>query len=133
MNKRLPNEPITNIETESTVQDNTRKHFLLELYGCPEKIIDDVDHIRQCLTEAADRAGAVVLEVVSHSFEPHGVTAIALLAESHLSIHCWPESGYVAIDLFTCSPSGDSQSACEYLVTALQAESHELRVIERGK
>lgn len=113
--------------------ETMQKHYLLELYGCPNEVIDDVDFVCQCLKEAADHAGTIVLKIASHSFDPQGVTAIALLAESHLSIHCWPETGYVAIDLFACNPSGNAHSACIYLAEALRAKSHDLKVIDRGR
>ena len=78
------------------------KHLLLELYGCNSDKLNDEIFLR-CKTDNASKlARASVLNLVSNKFEPFGVTAIALLAESHLSIHTWPESQYAAIDIFTC-------------------------------
>ena len=70
--------------------------------------------------------------MISNKFEPQGVTAIALLAESHISIHTWPESNYSAVDIFTCGQNMFPEIASQYLIEALKAEEHFLRIIERN-
>ena len=77
-------------------------------------------------------ANATVLNLISNKFEPQGVTAIALLAESHISIHTWPESNYSAVDIFTCGQNMLPELASKYLIEALKAKEHSLRVIERN-
>ena len=72
------------------------------------------------------------MNLISNKFEPQGVTAIALLAESHLSIHTWPESKYSAVDIFTCGQNMLPELASQYLIEALKAEEHFLRIIERN-
>ena len=76
-------------------------------------------------------ANATVLNLISNKFEPQGVTAIALLAESHISIHTWPESNYSAVDIFTCGQNMMPELASQYLIESLMAKEHSLRVIER--
>ena len=78
------------------------KHLLLELYRCDSEKLNDESLLRSTLNRAAKLANATVLNLISNKFEPYGVTAIALLAESHISIHTWPESNYSAVDIFTC-------------------------------
>ena len=78
------------------------KHLLLELYRCDCEKLNDESFLRCTLNRAAKLANATVLNLISNKFEPQGVTAIALLAESHISIHTWPESNYSAVDIFTC-------------------------------
>ena len=78
------------------------KHLLLELYRCDSEKLNDESFLRCTLNRAAKLAKATVLNLISNKFEPQGVTAIALLAESHMSIHTWPESNYSAVDIFTC-------------------------------
>ena len=78
------------------------KHLLLELYRCDCEKLNDESFLRCILNRAAKLANATVLNLISNKFEPQGVTAIALLAESHISIHTWPESNYSAVDNFTC-------------------------------
>ena len=72
-----------------------------------------------------------VLNIVSNKFEPYGVTAIALLAESHLSIHTWPESEYSAIDIFTCGRNMKPHLASEFLIENLEASNYLLKTINR--
>ena len=108
------------------------KHFLLDLYGCDYEKLNDESFLRCTLNNAAKLANATVLNLISNKFEPQGVTAIALLAESHLSIHTWPEAQYSAVDIFTCGQNMKPNISCKYLIQALMAEEHLLRVINRN-
>ena len=108
------------------------KHLLLELYRCDFEKLNDESFLRCTLTRASKLANATVLNLISNKFEPQGVTAIALLAESHISIHTWPESSYSAADIFTCGQNMLPELASKYLIEALKAEEHFLRVIERN-
>ena len=108
------------------------KHLLLELYRCDCEKLNDESFLRCTLNKAAKLAKATVLNLISNKFEPQGVTAIALLAESHISIHTWPESNYSAVDIFTCGQNMLPELASQYLIEALKAEEHSLRVIERN-
>ena len=108
------------------------KHYLLELYRCDYEKLNDESFLRCTLNNAAKVANAKVLNLVSNKFEPQGVTAIALLAESHLSIHTWPEEHYSAVDIFTCGKNMKPDLSCKYLIQALMAGEHLLRVIHRN-
>ena len=108
------------------------KHFLLELYGCDYEKLNDESFLRCLLNNSAKLANATVLNLISNKFEPQGVTAIALLAESHLSIHTWPEAKYSAVDIFTCGQNMKPDQCCKYLIESLMAEEHLLRVINRN-
>ena len=108
------------------------KHLLLELYRCDCEKLNDESFLRCVLNRAAKLANATVLNLISNKFEPQGVTAIALLAESHISIHTWPESYYSAVDIFTCGQNMMPELASQYLIESLMAKEHFLRVIERN-
>jgi len=108
------------------------KHLLLELYGCDCEKLNDESFLRCILYRAARLANASVLNLISNKFEPQGVTAIALLAESHISIHTWPESNYSAVDIFTCGKNMMPTLASQYLIKSLIAKEHSLRIIERN-
>jgi S-adenosylmethionine decarboxylase len=108
------------------------KHLLLELYRCDSEKLNDESFLRCTLNRAAKLAKATVLNLISNKFEPQGVTAIALLAESHISIHTWPESNYSAVDIFTCGQNMMPELASQYLIESLMAEEHSLRLIERN-
>ena len=107
--------------------DAVGKHCILELYDCDSSRLDDEAFLRDAITAAARRAGATLLHLITHRFEPQGVTGLALLAESHISIHTWPESGYAAVDVFTCGDHTMPEKACELLSVELQAGRHALR------
>ena len=108
------------------------KHLLLELYRCDFEKLNDESFLRCKLNKAAKLANSTVLNLISNKFEPQGVTAIALLAESHISIHTWPESNYSAVDIFTCGQNMMPELASQYLIESLMAKEHSLRVIERN-
>ncbi|MBM5807093.1 MAG: adenosylmethionine decarboxylase [Cyanobacteria bacterium M_surface_10_m2_179] len=103
------------------------KHCILELYNCSASKLNDEAFLRSTITQAVHQAGATLLHLISHRFDPQGITGLALLAESHLSIHTWPESGYAAVDVFTCGDHTMPELACQELVVALDAREHSLR------
>jgi S-adenosylmethionine decarboxylase len=108
------------------------RHVIGELLGGNPYLLNDERYLRAALKEAAERAGGTVLDVTSHKFTPQGVTALALLSESHISIHTWPEHGYCAVDVFTCGDHTDPQLACDFVSKALECTEESVRVLERG-
>tara|TARA_B100001996_G_scaffold58447_1_gene41524 strand:+ start:19 stop:486 length:468 start_codon:yes stop_codon:yes gene_type:complete len=94
---------------------NIGRHCILELYHCDHAKLNDEAFIRTSITSSAKIAGATLINLVTHSFKPQGVTGLALLAESHISIHTWPEIGYAAIDVFTCGDHTMPEKACKSL------------------
>lgn len=108
-------------------------HCILELYGCPFDLLNDEAFLRQTVRNAVRVADSSLLKLTSHSFSPHGVTALGLLAESHISIHTWPENGYAAADVFTCGQRCKPLDACKFMVAELKAARHHLSVLSRGQ
>jgi S-adenosylmethionine decarboxylase len=97
------------------------QHLIADLHDAAH--LADVGHIERCLVEAAAAAGATLLEVRLHSFGPgQGVTGVAMLAESHISIHTWPEYGSACVDLFMCGRSHDLDAALDTIVQRLAAQ-----------
>ncbi len=107
------------------------KHCILELYQCDQIRLNDEAFLRAAMIIAAKSAGAKLLNLITHQFEPYGVTGLALLAESHLSIHTWPEHGYAAIDVFTCGDHTMPEQACGVLCKQFLAKSHSLKSLQR--
>ena len=107
-------------------------HVLAELHGIESQRLDDPQFLEDALREALAAAGATVCNVIEHRFEPQGVTVLALLAESHASIHTYPEIGAAFVDVFTCGASADPQHAVRLLAAALCGEIAGHQVIERG-
>ena len=97
------------------------KHILFDFKKCSSDILDNELYIKFSLEGAAEVAGCKILKIETHKFEPQGVTAYALLAESHMSIHTWPEKGIAKCDIFTCSDECLPEKAIEYLGEAFKA------------
>ena len=97
------------------------KHILFKLEGCPFPTLNDEEHIKFCLFHAAEASHSKVLKVETQKFVPQGVTGFALLAESHLSIHTWPETGVAKCDIFTCGDKCLPEKAVEYMKEAFKA------------
>ena len=83
------------------------------------------------MKSAAKGANMQFLDFVSHEFEPQGVTALALLGESHMSIHTWPELGYAMVDVLTCGEKSTPADACEIICDKLKAKNHTLKFFMR--
>lgn len=109
------------------------RHILIELHGCPAGHLNDADAIQHAMTAAAVAAGATVIATSFHRFSPLGVSGVVLIAESHLTIHTWPERGYAAVDVFTCGHAVDPWQAYASLKAALGARSGEAVEVTRGE
>lgn len=106
-------------------------HLIADLVGGSG--LDDLARIERALREAAEAARATLIELRLHAFGPgQGITGVALLAESHISIHSWPEHGYAAVDIFVCGRRCDPGAALAALVEVLGAEIQTERRIARG-
>lgn len=108
------------------------QHLLVEMHACERAALDDLAGVERAMLEAARAAGATVLDHRFHRFAPQGVSGVVLIAESHLSIHTWPEHGYAAVDLFTCSPALAQDRAVDVLRARLGCARLTRQVIERG-
>ncbi len=107
-------------------------HIICELSGCNPQMLTDVDGIRDVMVAAAKEANAEVLKTAFHRFQPHGVSGVVVIAESHLSIHTWPEVGYAAVDFYTCGDHTDPWKACEYAAKKLGAKTMLTTEVKRG-
>src|SRR5215470_4569264 len=96
-------------------------HVLAELAGCDPKLLDDRGVVEAALRDASAAADATVLEIRSHRFEPHGVTGVALLAESHVAVHTWPEHRHAILDVLSCGPTMRPDSCVETMAVAFEA------------
>lgn len=108
------------------------KHIILELHGVEPEILNNKELLEKILSEAALKAGGRILGSFFHEFNPHGVTGIIAIAESHLSIHTWPEFKYAAIDIFTCRGI-DPRKAADYIIEKLRPRNHFTITLSRGE
>ncbi len=109
------------------------RHLLTEFYGCDREILNDPDRIKRIMEEAGITSGASIVQSVFHLFNPHGISGVVVIAESHLAIHTWPEYGYSAVDIFTCGEEVDPWRAHHYLKEKLKAGSTSTMELLRGK
>ena len=119
-------------ERSTPVLEMNGTHCIVELYDCPPELLNDESFIKNALRAAVEQGRATLLHEVSHRFHPHGVTALGLIAESHIAIHTWPEHRYAAVDVFTCGERANAENACRHLVRALRAGRHAIRILARG-
>lgn len=106
-------------------------HVLADFWDCSYP--DDAVNLLEILTGAATAANAEVVGSSTHEFKPSGTTVLVLLAESHISIHTWPEYSYVAVDVFTCGHNMKPEIAIAYLEKELHPQRKQVKVIKRGK
>jgi S-adenosylmethionine decarboxylase len=105
-------------------------HLIIDLHGAEG--LDDIDLIEATLRHCVDAAQATLLHIHLHHFQPNGVSGVAVLAESHISIHTWPDAGYAALDVFMCGKA--SPDACvPVLREAFNAKRVEVNEILRGQ
>ena len=107
-------------------------HVLVDLYGVDVALLDDPVRLERALLEAAAAARCEVLGSVKHKFEPQGASVVVLVAESHLSIHTWPEHGYAAADILTCGATLPIEGV-ESLVSTLKPLRFHVTELDRGQ
>lgn len=123
---------VTKERERTALGESVGTHLLCELWECDRELLNSRRYLVQVLRQAVKACGGTLLGIKSHAFKPYGVTAIALLAESHISIHTWPELGYAAVDVFTCGRTMDPYRATELLREALRARREQLLEVRRG-
>lgn len=108
------------------------KHLTVDMYGCKFEVLDDLEFIQNAMFAAVKEAKMTLLDFSFHKFEPQGLTVLALLAESHMSIHTYPELGYAAVDVFTCGDQSRPDKAVAILKKFLKPEKTKTTNIKRG-
>ena len=118
-------------ETQEISDQVAGKHYIVDLYGA--SFLTDIVVMEKALIDAAHIAGATLLHIHLHKFtEGGGITGVALLAESHISVHSWPERNYAAFDVFMCG-NAQPQKAVELLNKVFLPERTEVKEILRGE
>jgi len=111
---------------------NIGRHIIADFIGCSSLFLSNAEVLREELIRAAKTAGATVLGDAFHKFGHHGVTGIVIVGESHLSLHSWPEYGYVAVDVFTCGDHVDPWKAYKLLKEVLKPKYVSVIELKRG-
>lgn len=108
------------------------RHILVEYFGCDRSIINDLETVRSAMLHTAEEIQVTVINEVIHQFNPHGISGVVVIAESHLAIHTWPDHGCVSIDIFSCQLDINPDSAIQYLKTVFRAETVSVVEMARG-
>ncbi|ADI13542.1 adenosylmethionine decarboxylase [Truepera radiovictrix] len=108
------------------------RQILVEFYGCKERVLNDTEHLRQVLLEGTRKSGATIVSDTFHTFSPHGVSGVVVIAESHVTVHTWPEYGYAAVDIFTCGETIDPWAIMHHLEAELGANNISSTELKRG-
>ena len=108
------------------------RHLVVELSECNQDKLNDLGFLEECLDEAVRRSGATKVRSVFHRYNPQGISGVVVIAESHISIHTWPEYGYAAVDFFTCGQSVDPYLALAHVRDGLEAGDVHVSEVKRG-
>lgn len=108
------------------------KHILVELKDCNPEIIKSLDKVKNAMVSAAKKAKATIIDVSFHEFNPFGISGMVIIAESHLSIHTWPEYGYAAVDIFTCGDIIKPDVAAQFLIQKFKCKNPSVVEMKRG-
>jgi S-adenosylmethionine decarboxylase len=120
------------VERRATGLNALGRHLLLELFDCDSDALNNLEAVKGALVEAARRAQATIVDVVFHEFNPFGISGVVVIAESHLSIHTWPEYRYAAVDIFSCGDVFQPEIAANYLVEQFAAARTSVVEMQRG-
>lgn len=107
-------------------------HLLVELRDCNPGILKSLEKVRNALVSAAREAKATIIDVSFHEFNPFGISGVVVIAESHLTIHTWPEYGYAAVDIFTCGDVIKPEMAASFLVRQFECKNPSIVEMKRG-
>jgi S-adenosylmethionine decarboxylase len=107
-------------------------HLLVELRDCNPAILKSLEEVRDALVSAAKEAKATIVDISFHEFNPFGISGMVVIAESHLSIHTWPEYNYAAVDIFTCGDVIKPEVAASSIIERFQCKSPSMVEMKRG-
>lgn len=102
------------------------------LHGCPFELLDSAERLGAIVRACVEASGLTLLHHHVHHFEPQGVTASAVLAESHIALHSWPEQGVLFVDIATCSHRAASQAAFQELCARVPHQEQRIRRLISG-
>ena len=109
------------------------RHIIVEYYDCSPEVLNDVSHIEKSMEQAAEDAGATIINSTFHHFSPYGVSGVVVIQESHLAIHTWPEYGYASVDLFTCGGTVNPWVSYQILKDKFEAAHGSAIELQRGE
>jgi S-adenosylmethionine decarboxylase len=106
-------------------------HIMVDMWELPYEFLNDPDAIKKIILEAVEAGNATLIDCSMYKFEPQGVTGVATIAESHISMHSWPENNYLAMDFFFCNCDG-AITAWEYVKRKINPNKFRVQEFARG-
>ncbi|MGB9677713.1 MAG: adenosylmethionine decarboxylase [Candidatus Ratteibacteria bacterium] len=108
-------------------------HVILDLYECSDfSVLNSPEKIKEILLKAIKKTGVTLIDIKIHKFSPFGVSGFALISESHISIHTWPEKKYAGVDIYTCGKKAFPEKASDLFIKELKSKKPSVIKIERG-
>jgi len=108
------------------------RHLIIEMQGVQFDQLNSIVLMENYFRTACKSGNLTLLDINMHEFQPHGVSGVAVLAESHISVHTWPEYGYAALDIFTCGDTADPEAALTSLKDQLGSSKMKVTRLDRG-
>jgi S-adenosylmethionine decarboxylase len=108
------------------------QHTLLEFHQCDPSLLEHSREVKKLLCKAVAQGGGTIVKAVFHNFSPYGVSGVVVITESHVTIHTWPEYGYAAVDIFSCSEKLNHSAIREGVKAALGAKKTFAKSFKRG-
>lgn len=107
-------------------------HYLMSFFGCDIKQIDSMSFWKEILPSAIAESKIKILHKYYYKFDPQGITCFLLLSSSHLSVHTWPEFGYIALDLFSCAEDKENTKIISYIIKKVKHSKTKIKKEKRG-
>lgn len=108
------------------------QHTLYDFHGCAAESLRDTETLRAAMLVGIRAAGGTIVNETFHTFSPHGVSGVVVIAESHVTIHTWPEYSYAAVDVFSCGMKLQHTVIRDAIQKALGAARVEQQALQRG-
>lgn len=115
-----------------TTNPHFGKHYLVDFRSCDPAPLEEMEVTREIFLRAARASNATLLGELFHQFDPVGVSGVLLIAESHISVHTWPEDGFASVDIFTCGEEMDPEAAIHVLTRGFGAKEVDVKLHLRG-
>ena len=121
-----------NNNNNNHLEEQLGRHLIVEMMGSPYHRLNNITFIDNVFREACTIGSLTLLKMQLHQFKPFGVSGVAVLAESHISIHTWPEKSYAALDIFVCGKNANPELALKYIEEQMEATSLNVKTFDRG-
>ncbi|MGB9598486.1 MAG: adenosylmethionine decarboxylase [Minisyncoccales bacterium] len=123
---------LLNLKKENLKKTSLGTQIVADFWNCQNSNLNSVFYLKEILFRAAKKSNNTPLKFVYHKFKPQGLTAVLLLAESHIAVHSWPEFDYWAIDIFTCGKNNNVEKAFEFLKKEFFPQRVRFKIFKRS-